>query len=94
MPAASLISDESRSHRTRPLALLPCSLLLVPLGVAGWLYFGLAAALGLGFVAYALRGFRAQDPNRWARSFFLYTLAYITFLFAAILLDAGPGGVA
>lgn len=75
-------------------ALLPCSLMLVPLGVAGWLYFGLATALGLGFLAYALRGFRAQDPNRWARSFFLYTLAYITFLFAAILLDAGPGGVA
>ncbi len=72
-------------------ALVPCSLMLVPLGVAGWIYFAVAAALGVVFMGWAIRGFRATDPNRWARSFFLYTLAYITFIFAALLVDAGPG---
>lgn len=72
-------------------ALLPVSLLLVPLGHAGWLYAGLAGALGLVFLGWALRGFRRDvQMNRWARGFFLYSLVYLTLLFAALLVDAGP----
>lgn len=71
-------------------ALLPVSLLLVPMGVAGWIYMGLAGALGVGFLVWAVRGFRATDTARWARGFFLYSLAYLTLLFAALLVDAGP----
>jgi protoheme IX farnesyltransferase len=70
--------------------LVPTSLLLVPLGVAGWIYATIAGALGLGFAWWVLKGLRTKDTVKWARSFFLYTLVYLTVLFAAILVDAGP----
>lgn len=73
--------------------LVPVSLMLVPLGVAGWIYLGIAAVLGLVFLAWALAGFRAENaekPARWARGFFVYSLIYLTLLFAALLVDAGP----
>ena len=71
-------------------ALLPVSLALVPLGVAGWIYFTLAALLGLIFVGWALLGLRARNIKKWARGLFLYSLVYLTLLFAALLADAGP----
>jgi enoyl-CoA hydratase/carnithine racemase len=43
-------------------------------------------ALGGGLVAFAISGLRAEVPVRWARSFFLGTLAYLTLLLAAILI--------
>jgi protoheme IX farnesyltransferase len=71
--------------------LLPVSLSLVPLGVAGWIYGACAGALGLVYVVYAIAGLRTAAVERWAKGFFLYTLLYVSALFAAILLDAGPG---
>lgn len=73
--------------------LIPVSFLLVPLGVAGWIYAGIAGVLGLGFVWWTLKGLRVRGHEAtvaWARSFFLYTLAYLTLLFAALLVDALP----
>jgi protoheme IX farnesyltransferase len=83
------------------LALVPVSLSLVPLGLAGPAYGAVASALGAGLAGYALFGLlepvtahgprdrrpRAAGP-RWARSFFLTTLAYLTLLLAALLLGA------
>jgi protoheme IX farnesyltransferase len=70
-------------------ALVPVSLVLVRLGLAGR-WYGLAAALlGTGLAAYAMAGLSHRGAaNRWARNFFLLTLAYLTLLFAALLLDA------
>ncbi len=76
------------------LALVAVSLTLEPLGVAGRLYTALAALLGLGFLGYSLVGFRAPQRSLWARRFFIYTLIYITLLFGALVLDAGPMGPA
>jgi heme o synthase len=70
--------------------LVPVSLALVPLGVAGRVYLGLAAVLGAGLLVLAARGLRTDKPVAWARNYFLYTLAYLTLLFAALLVDAGP----
>jgi protoheme IX farnesyltransferase len=71
------------------LALVPVSLLLVHLGLAGRWYGLTAAFLGTGLSAYALTGlWQPGSANRWARNFFLFTLAYLTLLFAALLLDA------
>lgn len=72
--------------------LLPVSLLLVPMGVAGWIYLAVATVLGIGFVAWAVAGLRAVAPAKWARSFFLYSLVYLPVLFAALMLDARHGG--
>ncbi len=72
-------------------ALVAVTLLLYPLGVAGFIYGAIASALGFGFLAIALRGvgLAAEDPasKRWARGLFLYSLVYLTALFLALALD-------
>jgi protoheme IX farnesyltransferase len=69
-------------------ALLPMSLALVPLDVAGWLYGSVAATLGLWFLAWSLRGLRAGADHAWARQFFLVSLVYLPVLTLALALDA------
>ena len=72
------------------LLLIPVSLTLVPLGLAGPVYAVAAVVLGTGLSAYALSGLGAAGASgRWARTFFLLTLAYLTLLFAALLVSAG-----
>ncbi|HET7754888.1 MAG TPA: heme o synthase [Anaeromyxobacteraceae bacterium] len=69
--------------------LVPTSLLLVPLGVAGPVYGGVALALGLGLFGWSLSGLGREAPTqRWARNFFLGTLAYLTLLFGALFFSA------
>ncbi|MGM0577304.1 MAG: heme o synthase [Myxococcota bacterium] len=68
-------------------ALLPVSLLLTPLGVTGTLYLMVALGSGLGFLAWSLTGLRAQTGPRWARNFFLASLAYLPLLTIAFVLD-------
>jgi heme o synthase len=65
-------------------ALVPVSLLLVPLGVAGAAYGAVALAAGAGLAAYALSGLGAEG-GRWARNLFLATLLHLTVLFVALL---------
>jgi heme o synthase len=70
-------------------ALVPVSLALVPLQVAGPLYGTAAAVLGLGLSAWAASGlWQPAGATRWARNFFLGTLAYLTLLFIALFLGA------
>ena len=69
------------------LLLVPVSLLLVPLGVAGRLYGAFAATLGVALAAYALVGL-GREGGRWARNFFLATILYLTLLFVALFLGA------
>ncbi len=66
--------------------LVPVSLALVPLGVAGRGYGIVAAALGAGLAGYALSGL-GREGGRWARTLFLGTLAYLTVLFVALFLS-------
>jgi heme o synthase len=68
--------------------LVPVTLSLVPLGLAGPAYGVAAAVLGGGLAGYALAGLRAPVPVRWARSFFLTTLVYLTLLLAALFVWA------
>lgn len=65
--------------------LVPVTLSLVPLGLAGPAYGVAAAVLGGGLLAFAISGLWTEAPVRWARSFFLGTLVYLTLLLAAIL---------
>ena len=74
------------------LLLVAVSLTLEPLGVAGRVYTVITALLGLLFLGYSLQGFWAPKRNIWARKFFIYTLIYITLLFGALVIDAGPMG--
>jgi protoheme IX farnesyltransferase len=68
--------------------LVPMTLVLTPLHVAGWHYFVVAAALGLGLLIWAIMGLRGQPGARWARKFMLGTIAYLSLMFIALALDA------
>lgn len=68
-------------------ALLPVSLLLVPLGIAGTLYLVVAGIGGLLFAALCVLGLRKSAGNKWARGVFLASLAYLPLLFAALAID-------
>lgn len=68
-------------------ALVPVSLLLVPLGIAGTIYLAVAAVLGIAFFVWSLVGLRAEAGNRWARQLFLASLVYLPLLFAALTID-------
>ena len=67
--------------------LVPFSFLLVPLNVSGYVYLVSAVVLGVVFLYRSIQGFRAEDSDRWAKSLFLYSLVYLTALFAAVAVD-------
>jgi heme o synthase len=68
-------------------ALVPLSLMLTPLGVAGFFYLAAAMALGLAFLAWAFTGLDDAAGSRWARGYFLASLAYLPALTAALVVD-------
>ncbi len=79
-------------HETRrrivlyALLLVAITLLMVPAGVAGWLYGSVAAVLGARFVFVAIRMFR-EDTNRLAWPLFKYSNYYLAALLAAMVID-------
>lgn len=70
-------------------ALLPVTLLLVPAGVGGRLYFVVALVLGGVFFVSALRSIARDGSDRWARRLFVTSLFYLPLLMAALVIDAG-----
>lgn len=87
MPAVRGIPQTKRHAAMYAGALVPVSLMLVPLGIAGQLYMVLAGMLGVGFFVWALIGLREQAGNRWARQLFIASLVYLPLLFAALAVD-------
>lgn len=79
-------------HETRrrivlyALLLVAITLLMVPAGVAGWIYGTVAAILGARFVLVAIRMFR-EDTNRLAWPLFKYSNYYLAALLAAMVID-------
>lgn len=69
------------------MVLVPLSLMLVPLGVAGDTYLVAAFVLGSGFLAWSFTGLDDSAGVRWARGFFLASLVYLPALMLALLLD-------
>jgi heme o synthase len=66
-------------------ALLVVSLLVVPLGVAGPVYFAAALVLGVGFLAFGLLGLRASSDVRWARGLFGLSILYLMLIQVALV---------
>lgn len=68
-------------------ALVPVSLLLVPLGIAGTTYLIIAGLGGLLFAGLCVSGLRKSAGNKWARAVFIASLVYLPLLFAALAID-------
>jgi heme o synthase len=69
-------------------ALLAVSLLVVPLGVAGPVYFASALVLGIGFLAFGLLGLRASSDVKWARGLFGLSILYLMLIQVALVVGA------
>ena len=69
-------------------ALLLVSLLIVPLGVAGPVYFGSALVFGAVFLGFGLMGLRASSDVRWARGLFGISILYLMLIQVALVLGA------
>lgn len=69
------------------LVLWPISLLPYTVLQAGPVYLGLALILGGIAVYLAAKGFAVEehDMRRWCRTFFFYTIIYLTVLFSALV---------
>lgn len=70
-------------------ALVPMSLMLVPLGIAGSLYLWVMGVGGVLFAALCVSGLRASggEDNRWARAVFIASIVYLPLLFGALAVD-------
>jgi len=55
-------------------------------GMSGLIYLVSAVLLGFGFIYYAVLMMRKKD-NKTAMKTFVYSIVYITLLFAALLID-------
>ena len=70
------------------IVLVPISLWPYYLGLASALYGWAALILGLGFVGVTCLGFSARSIERWARTVFLVSLGYLTFLMGFLVMGA------
>jgi protoheme IX farnesyltransferase len=64
-----------------------CSLALVPLGVTGVWYLGVAAVAGAAVLVQGIGGVRRGEGARWARNVFLASIVYLPVLFTAMVVD-------
>jgi protoheme IX farnesyltransferase len=69
------------------LALVPLSLMLTMIGVAGTLYLTCALVLGMAFAGWAFTGLDGKAGVAWARGYFFASLAYLPALTLALALD-------
>lgn len=65
------------------LLLFPLPLLLTELGIG---FIILATVLNIGWLYFAIRGFKAKDDIKWATGMFVYSLNYMTILFVSIII--------
>jgi len=72
------------------LVLVPVTLALGPLGVAGWVYMAPAALLGAAFVFYAARLLRSGSTAH-AVHLFRYSILYLFLLYTLLAADAVVG---
>jgi protoheme IX farnesyltransferase len=86
----SVYGEESTKHQAliSSFLLVPVSLMLVPLHISGFFYFVVATAAGVWFFVLCLRGYEPAPTQRWARRFFLASIAYLPILTLAIAVDA------
>jgi protoheme IX farnesyltransferase len=69
------------------MTLIPITMLLVPLGIAGNFYLVGSVVLGCAFLGWSFTGLDDKAGVRWARGFFFASLAYLPALTVVLALD-------
>ncbi len=83
LPVVKGFAYTKRSMLLWILVLFPLPFLLMQLGI--W-FLVLATVLNLGWLALALKGFKAEDDLKWAKGMFIYSLNYMTIMFVSMII--------
>lgn len=83
LPVVKGFAHTKRSMLLWILVLFPLPFLLMQLGI--W-FLVLATVLNLGWLALALKGFKAEDDLKWAKGMFIYSLNYMTIMFVSMII--------
>ena len=86
LPVVAGVEKTKRSILLYAILLLVLTLMFFTTGAVGWVYLGAALVLGLLFVYHAMR-LVSRPGIEGALSTYLYSLAYLALLFAAIAVD-------
>jgi len=92
LPVVAGVPETTRQILLYTIATVALSLLPTPLGIAGWTYFAVAAALGGVFVAGAL-ALRREPDEANAKRVFGFSVLYLFLLFALIVVDRATGAL-
>jgi protoheme IX farnesyltransferase len=86
LPVVAEASEVTRKITFYSYGMVATSLLLVPIGHAGWLYLAAAAVLGVMFLreSHQLQARVARGENPRPMRLFHWSITYLTFLFLAI----------
>ncbi len=90
LPVVSTVEETKRSILLYALILMALTTMFFTTEAVGWIYLAASSALGLGFIAHALRLMR-EPGVRAARDVYLYSLLYLALLFVAVALDGAFG---
>ena len=86
LPVVATMSETLRSMVIYTVALVGCSVVLIPVADLGWVYGVTAAVAGALFLAGTLK--LAKEPTEsGAMRLFSFSISYITLLFTAIAVD-------
>ena len=90
IPMLPVVSGEAETKRSIVLyvaLLLALTVMFVVTGEVGWIYGLAAVILGVGYLCYAVWLLVSPGIQR-AKAAYLYSLAYLALLFAALMIDA------
>jgi protoheme IX farnesyltransferase len=87
LPVVAGVDETKRSIFLYSWLLLALTLMFFTTRAVGWIYFGGAAVLGIGFIYSSWQLMRRPGIEN-ARSTYLYSLAYLGALFALLIIDS------
>jgi heme o synthase len=67
--------------------LVPVTVMLNVYGYVGHFYLFAVTAMGLVWVLMSIKGFKAQDEEKWAKGMFIYSINYLMLMFILMVVD-------
>jgi len=88
LPVVRGIAETKKQMFLYTIAFFLVSLMPTLTGYTGWFYFSVAFVLGVMWLRYSIQGFRAENDERWAKKFFLFSIIAISLLSLMMVLDS------
>jgi len=88
LPIVRGIPETKKQMLFYTIAFFLVSLLPAFTGYTGWFYFAVALITGFIWLRYSIEGFRAENDERWAKKFFLFSIIAITLLSLMMVMNS------